>query len=148
MTKSQVIRLNQPIDNGPQAACCQQGTWPIKGCMFVLAPALGYTPKNNAQHENCQRKINKKDPAPRGILHEPSSQQRPQYRGNGSETRPQANRSSTLCGWKEGTNDSQAARCQQRSAYPWIARAAKIRLRPKRSPSDPPTSMRAARKST
>src|SRR5438270_13794545 len=117
MTKSQVIRLNQPIDKGPQAACCQQGTWPIKGCLPMLAPALGYTPKDNAQHENCQRKINKKDQAPRGILHEPSSQQRPQYRGNGSENGPQANRSSTLCSWKEGTNDSQAPGRQQRAAY-------------------------------
>src|SRR3984893_1308624 len=108
MSQSQVIRLNQPIDNGPQAACCQQRTWPIKGCVSVLAPALGYAPKYNAQHENCQRKINKKDPAPRGILHEPSSQQWPQYRGNGCETGPQANRSSTLCGSKEGTDDRQA----------------------------------------
>src|SRR5947209_19739705 len=118
MTKSQVIRLYQTIDNGPQTACCQQRTWPIKGCLPVLAPALRYTPKYNAQHENCQRKLNKKDPAPRGMLNDPPSQQRPQYRGNGRETTPQANRTSTLWSGEERTEDSQAPRRHQRAGNP------------------------------
>src|SRR5689334_16347945 len=79
--------------------------------------AFGNAPKRNGDYRRRKWEIDEKDPAPRSMLNEPTAQHRTDRGGDGSETRPRADRLAAAFLVEGRADDCEAAGHKQRCSY-------------------------------
>ena len=115
---SSLCALDQRISHATQSPNCQQSTHPIHSLRSnAFLPVRWNTPHHNRHRNHSQRRVDKEDPAPRPMLHQPSPNHRPQRGHHRGKPRPCPNGSAALFRSEMRAHQRQTVRHQHRSTH-------------------------------
>jgi hypothetical protein len=109
-------RRDQSIDQAAEASERQQRAAPVETGCGLRITAFRHVAERDPDRRQRDERIDEEDPAPRGVIHDPSAEQRAERRRHCRKSRPGADRLAALAFIERRTDDRERTRDQQRRA--------------------------------